>query len=138
MTEVSIHIEASPEVIWRVLVDVEHWPEWTASVTSVELLDGGELSVGSTVRIKQPKMPSMVWRVTELDPLRSFTWTATSGGVAVDANHVITQSAGGGADVRLTTAERGLLAPLVRFLAGRRGKRYMEMEAQGLKRRSES
>lgn len=31
----AIHINATPEVVWRVTVDVERWPEWTPTVTSV-------------------------------------------------------------------------------------------------------
>jgi hypothetical protein len=58
--------------------------------------------------------------------------------VTVSANHVITPSIAGGADVQLTTEEQGLVAPLVRRFAGRRVLRYMQMEADGLKRRSES
>ena len=52
MIEVRSRIDASPEDIWRVLVDVERWPEWTPSITRLEKLDPGDLRVGQRVRIE--------------------------------------------------------------------------------------
>jgi hypothetical protein len=43
-----------------------------------------------------------------------------------------------GRQIRLTVDQRGVLAPLVHLLTGRRTRRYMEQEAEGLKRRSEA
>ncbi len=61
--EVRIRINASPDVVWETLADVERWPEWTRSVRSVELLDG-TLADGHRVRIRQPKLPSLAWTST--------------------------------------------------------------------------
>ena len=40
--------------MWDVFSDVERWPEWTASVTSLVGRDGPELAVGKRFSIKQP------------------------------------------------------------------------------------
>jgi uncharacterized protein YndB with AHSA1/START domain len=85
--ETSVRIDAPPEKVWRVLTDVERWPEWTPSMTRVERLQTGPLQVGSTARIKQPKFPPTVWRVTELEPGRSFSWAAGGPGVATVGGH---------------------------------------------------
>jgi uncharacterized protein YndB with AHSA1/START domain len=137
MIEVLAPIDAPPEEIWRVLIDVERWPEWTPSVTRVEKLDAGPMRPGQRVRIEQPKLPKLTWRVTDVSLERSFTWATESPGLRTVGGHEIVESAAG-RQIRLTVDQRGVLAPLVRLLTGRRTRRYMEQEAQGLKRRSES
>lgn len=134
--EVSIDINASPEVVWATLIDVERWPEWTASVRSVELLDG-TLVVGSRVRIQQPKFPELVWTVTELEPGASFTWNSRSPGSDAVARHTVIAKADGTSTAVLAVTQTGLFGTLVAFAARRITKRYVALEAAGLKRRSE-
>ena len=69
----SVEIRASSERVWEVLSDLEGWPAWTPTVTSVQRVDPGPLAVGSRVRICQPKLLPAVWQLTELDEGRSFT-----------------------------------------------------------------
>ena len=40
----SITIDAPIEVVWSVFTDVERWPTWASSFTSVELVDGPMVS----------------------------------------------------------------------------------------------
>src|SRR3954462_2353161 len=69
-----IDVEARGEQVWEVLREVELWPEWAPTVTSVRRLDDGPLAVGSRVRVEQPRIPPTEYLVTELDPSCSFTW----------------------------------------------------------------
>jgi len=137
MIQVRSHIDAPPDNIWAVMIDVERWSEWTPSVTRLEKLDAGELHVGQRVRIEQPKLPKMTWEVTEVDPGRSFSWSTSRPGVTTVGTHEVAVD-GSGSEIRLTIEYRGLLAPVVHLLAGRRTHQYMEQEARGLRQRAES
>jgi uncharacterized membrane protein len=133
----TIEIAASPERVWEVLSDVEYWPEWTESVTFARRLEDGPLRPGSRTRLKQPRLPEAEWVVTELEPGRSFTWVST-GPARNTARHDIEALPGGGSRVRLGFESAGLLGALVGRLYGGMIKRYIGMEAEGLKRRAES
>jgi uncharacterized membrane protein len=135
--EFSVDVDAPADKVWAVLTDVENWPQWTASMTRVQRLDSGPFAVGSTARIKQPRLRTAVWRVTELTPERSFVWTSASPGVTTAAEHRIAPRPDNGVTVTLTIQLTGPLAPLVSLLAGATARRYVRMEAQGLKRRCE-
>jgi uncharacterized membrane protein len=134
--ETSIEIAASPELIWSTLSDVERWPEWTRSVSAVERLDSGDLAAGSRARVKQPGMPRLVWLVTEYVPGEVFSWASKVPGVTTTGGHRV---AGGPdrATVTLTLDQVGFLAPVVWRLTGSRSRRYVQMEADGLKRHCE-
>jgi uncharacterized protein YndB with AHSA1/START domain len=137
-SEVCININAMPAKVWAVLTDVERWPEWAASMTHVQRLDCGAFGVGSRARIKQPTLPTMVWQVTELTPERSFAWKTTRGGVTTLADHRLTARASDGVTITLTVRQFGFLAPLVGLFTRALTRRYVQMEAQGLKRRCEA
>lgn len=134
----SIRIHAPAEHVWSILIDVERWPEWTASISSVRRLEQGPISVGSRARVKQPKLASMIWTVVGLEPMRTFTWTAISGGVTTLAEHEITSDPDGTVTVTLSFRQTGVLAPIVGLFAAGLTRRYVDMEAEGLKRRSEA
>jgi uncharacterized protein YndB with AHSA1/START domain len=135
--EDSIKIAAPPELVWDVFTDVERWPEWTASVTSLVGQDGPALAAGRRFAIKQPGMQKLVWQVTEIDPGSSWTWVQRSPGVLVSARHYVIAQPGGGTLVRQQLDQRGVLGALVGRLMVKKTKRFLELEAQGLKARSE-
>ncbi|MFI0444681.1 SRPBCC family protein [Actinomadura sp. 6N118] len=136
--EVTIDINAPAETVWRLLEDVERWPEWTASIDRVERLTDGPFGEGSKARVHQPKLPAAIWTVTDFAPGRSFTWMARTPGLTTVASHDITPNPNGTVNVRLSLDQTGPLAFLIALLAGRRSRRYVAMEAAGLKRKAES
>ena len=136
--ETSIEIAASPELIWSTLSDVERWPDWTRSVSDVERLDAGDFGAGSRARVKQPGMPRLVWEVTEYVPGKVFSWASKVPGVTTTGGHRLVVDQGDRVTVTLTLDQEGFLAPVVWRLTGSRSRRYVQMEADGLKRRCES
>jgi uncharacterized protein YndB with AHSA1/START domain len=135
--EVSVDIDAPPERVWAVITDVERWPQWTESMSSVQRLEPGPLAVSSRAHVRQPRLLPMTWRITELDPGRSFTWEARSPGLRMVAIHAV-QPRDGGSRATLAVESYGVLATLLRPLLMSTGRRYVQMEAAGLKRESES
>jgi uncharacterized protein YndB with AHSA1/START domain len=136
--EISVSIDAPLERVWSVLTDVERWPEWTASMRSVTYAYGAKVAVGSKVRIEQPKLPAMVWEVTQVEARRSFSWMAKSGGITTLAVHRVSPGPRDGIVVSLGLRQRGPLAGLVGILTARLTRQYVQMEAQGLKQRCEA
>jgi uncharacterized membrane protein len=132
-TEDSIEIDAPPHLVWQVFSDVERWPEWTASVTSLVGRDGPDLAVGKRFAIKQPGMQKLVWQVTEIEPGSSWTWVQRSPGVLVTARHYVSAQPGGRTLVCQQLDQRGALGALVGRLMVKKTKRFLELEAQGLK-----
>jgi hypothetical protein len=134
----SIDIQAPPSVVWTILSDVEHWPNWTPTVTRLTKLTPGPLAVGMAARILQPKLPPAVWRVTEIHDGRDFSWINHRLGLDVVGSHAIEPLPDGGARVTVSIRFVGLLAPIVARLARRLNEDYLAMEAKGLKARSEA
>lgn len=89
-------------------------------------------------RIRQPRLPVAVWTVTALEPPRYFEWRNATPGLQTVAGHRIDARGGHGSRVILTRGWGGPLAPIIRLLFGRLSSRYVEMEAEGLKRRCEA
>jgi uncharacterized membrane protein len=136
--ETAVTINAEADQVWSVLRDVERWPEWTPTVTSVQVSDG-ELRIGSVARIRQPRLPMADWTVHDLTPGSGFAWTATAAGMTTVGDHRITPTPdGSGVGVTLSLRQSGPLAPLVGLFMGRLVRRYVDTEAQRLRERCET
>lgn len=134
--ETSVDIAAAPETVWSLLKDVERWPEMTDSIDSVELLDK-PFALSSRARVHQPKIPAATWTVTDVTEGEAFTWQSRSPGVTTTATHDITTKPDGTVTVRLTLTQKGPLAALISLFTGRLARRYVTMEANGLKSKAE-
>jgi uncharacterized membrane protein len=134
--QVSIGIDAPADVVWSVMSDGERWHEWTASVTSVRRLDRGPLRIGSRALIRQPRFPPATWTVTALEPGRRFVWRSGLPGMSVYGDHAVSPLASG-TRATLTLTYEGLLARIMGRMTRDITLRYLNMEASGLKRRSE-
>jgi len=133
----SIDISAAPERVWQVIIDVESWPEWTKSMTTVKRLDDGPFRVGSRARIKQPGLPNLVWQVTGITEGTEFTWVTRSAGVDATATHRVDETPAG-VRLTLTLAWTGMLAGVVAAMAGKQTRKYLALETAGAKARAEA
>jgi hypothetical protein len=133
----AIQVDAPARTVWAQFADVERWCEWTASVDQIVALDGPELVVGHRFRIEQPGYPKLVWEVTDVDPGTSWTWRHRSVGTTATATHEVRPIGADRTEVRQHLEQRGILGVVVGTLTRRRAKRYLALEAEGLKARSE-
>jgi len=137
ITECSVDIDAPAAVVWDVFSDVEQWPEWTASVTRLVALDGPGIAVGKRFEIRQPRMPKLVWEVTEVTPGVAWTWVQRSPGGVTVARHEVIAESDRRSRVRQQLDQRGAAGLVVGRLMRGMTRRYLELEAAGLKARSE-
>jgi hypothetical protein len=134
---ISIDIQAPPATAAAVMTGIERWHEWTSTITSIRRLDDGPLRVGSRAAVRQPRLPPATWTVTGIEPGRGFTWTTKSPGVTILARH-FAEPAPGGCRATLSLEFSGPLGGLVARLTRGLNQRYLKIEAEGLKRRSEA
>jgi uncharacterized membrane protein len=137
ITDCGADINAPAGVVWDVFSDVERWPEWTASVTRLVALDGPGLAVGKRFEIKQPRMPKLVWEVTDLTPGAAWTWVQRSPGGLTVARHEVIPESDRRTRVRQELDQRGPIGALVGWFMRGMTRRYLALEAAGLKARSE-
>jgi uncharacterized membrane protein len=134
---VTASAAASPDEVWRLFTDWERWPEMTQSIRALRRLDSGPVKVGSAAVVRQPRLPPVRWRVTELDPGRSFIWEARSLGVVTMGGHLVEEGEQGSV-ITLTLRHQGPLASLMDALTSRLSDRYISMELEGFRRTAEA
>ena len=133
-----IEINAPQQRVWEVLSNLEAWPRRIETVDVVELLTPAPIAKGSRVRLKQPKLPEGTWDITVWEPPSYFEWMQKSGGITIVAGHRVEAMDEGRARLTLTLDMRGLLIPVFgRFYKGLTN-RYMDLEAEGMKRAAET
>lgn len=134
--DITVDIDAPPDRVWQVLTDIDHWHEWTDSVSSIKRLNNGPFAEGTLVLIKQPKFPPALWRITEIISLKSFTWENSGPGMHSVATHRV-EAVQKGSRVSLSIDYQGMLGGAFGKLTGGITERYIAMEAAGLKKRVE-
>ncbi|WP_326547477.1 SRPBCC family protein [Mycolicibacterium sp. ND9-15] len=137
ITESDVEIDAPAAVVWEVFSDVQRWPEWTASVTRLVALDGPELVAGNRFEIKQPRMPKLVWTVTEVSPGSLWTWAQRSPGGLTLARHEIIAESEARSRIHQRLEQSGPVGALVGLLMRSMTRRYLALEGEGLKARCE-
>ncbi|MFD9129142.1 SRPBCC family protein [Kitasatospora sp. NPDC059571] len=132
--EVTVNVAAAPERVWAVLADVEGWPRWTVSKPSVRLLSDGPVTVGSEAEVRQPRLKAEVWEVTAAEAGRTFEWRTQNPAFTTIGTYRIEPLGADRCRVVLGVHQKGILAPLLALPYGKLTRRYVEIEAAGLKR----
>lgn len=134
----SIRIEASADVVWQVLADVERMPAWTTSMTRVTLLGAGTtLAVGSHVEIERPGLPRATWEVDGLTEGRGFSWSSTTPGVRTGVAHLVEPLSDVACEATVAVAQSGMLAGLTDLAAGARTRDLVDAELADLRAEAE-
>ncbi|MEU3457787.1 SRPBCC family protein [Micromonospora sp. NPDC006766] len=136
--EQTISTTANIDHCWTVLADVTTYPQWTASMSAVEPLDGPALRPGNRFRIRQPGLPTTVWRVSEVSAGASFAWEAHAPGVRTLAHHRVDRQPDGTTRIRIGIRQTGPLARTVALFTAAKTRRYLRLEAAGLKAAAEA
>ena len=136
--EKSVEIDAPQQRVWDVLSDLEAWPQRIETVDVVEVLTPPPISKGSRVRLKQPKLPEGTWHVTAWDAPSYFEWTQKTGGTTSVAGHRVEALGEGRARLTLTLDMRGVLVSIIALFYKGLTNRYMNLEAEGMKRAAEA
>jgi uncharacterized membrane protein len=136
--EIAVEVAAPADLIWALMIEIERWPEWTASIKRVQYLDAGPLGLGIRVRLHQPLLPPAIWRVTQFVPGSGFVWESQTAGTSTIGEHWITAKPDSQSTVVLKLRQTGPLVAILRPFMSKLIRRYIDMEAQGLKQHSEA
>lgn len=132
-----IEIRARPAAIWDVMQKVESWKEWTTTITSIEKLDEGGVSIGTKLLIVQPNLPNSVWTVTDWIQQKRFIMKKGNAFLKVVAGHDIIKMKDY-TMVELSIEFSGLFSRWVAKKYGAMMEHYLACEANGLKKICES
>ena len=71
--ETSVIIQASPDAVWKILVDGAHYPDWDSGVERVE----GTIASGATIKVFSKVSPGRAFpaNVAEFTPGARMVWS---------------------------------------------------------------
>ncbi|WP_166658770.1 SRPBCC family protein [Kribbella sp. VKM Ac-2571] len=135
MLEVVQSGPGSASAAWRALSDVESWPELLPTVSEVSRR--GRLMgtvIGARFLVAQPRLQTVEYVVTDVDPGRAFTWRARGPGLTTTARHRVEATDDGTCRVSLSIEWRGAVAWIARLGYTKLAVDYMTKEAAAVLR----
>lgn len=109
----STIINASPETIWKILVDAPNWPKWNPTVSKVE----GNVALGEKITVYAKVNPNRAFTLTVSEYMRNeqMVWT---GGLPLglfkgERTYTLSQASAGGVAFTMQEVFSGLLSPLI-------------------------
>ena len=131
-------IDAPLAAVWALTIDVVSWPTVTPTVTSVERLDDGPISVGSRARLKQPRQMPAIWTVTRCEAESLFEWSTRTLGMTMVGSHRLSAVDGDRCRNVLTLSATGVPATLFGWALKGQLHTAIATENASFKRRAES
>ena len=109
---VTRSIDAPPETVWALLVDVPSWKEWNPTIVEID----GTAEVGSKVSLVSTVNPDRTFKLTvkSVEPPSRMVWAdgMPLGLFTGERTYTVTPS-GGGCEFSMVETYTGLLAPLI-------------------------
>ncbi len=102
--EVRLHVNASPETVWRLVADLDRMGEWSPECYRVEWLDGARSPAAPGARFKGwNRYGRMRWSVTcevkTAEPPRELAWSTVQGDREMVRWRYILEPSNAGTDV---------------------------------------
>jgi len=134
--EAALETKASPDRVWRVWSDVNHWPEWNPDMKESRI--NGPLKLGATGMIDTRSGGKHDVVITHFEDGHSFELESTAlPGTKMAIRATITPR-GSGSFISQGFEPRGLLAPIVGPMMGGTILKTFNSVLNGLKQKVES
>jgi hypothetical protein len=108
---------ASPEAVWAILADLDHWPTWNPGYVEAHL--DGPLATGSSGTVRLANGMRRRFMLVEATPLAALVLGGDGPGISQRFVHRIEPLPSGGARVSMTATMEGLLTPILSRLFGK-------------------
>ena len=122
----EIMIDADPESVWNVLIDIEHWPKWNPDVENVKM--DHDFVEGSEFKWKAGP-GTITSKLQVVDKPKLLVWTGKTMGI--HAVHVWSLKPSKGQT--MISSEESWEGLIVRILSGRMQKTLEKSTESGLK-----
>lgn len=74
MWTTSRHIDAAPDTVWQILIDLDAWPVWGPTVAGAEMEGGAALRLGARGRVWTPVGVPLPFEIISFEPGRVWGW----------------------------------------------------------------
>jgi len=109
----TIQINASVEVVWKILTDVSAWVHWNTTIDKIE----GSIALDSKVTVHAKASPGRAFplEVTEFVPNKTMVWT---GGMPLGLftgkrTYILNDKGDSSAEFSMSESFTGLMSPLI-------------------------
>ena len=136
MVDVNVSgiVRASPEDVFRFLVDLENWPRWQDDMKSTTLVDGEAGKVGARYRYVSKAMGrtfDSTVRLVRVDPPREVAFEGEWAGMIRPSGRYLVEAAPGGTQITLNPhpEARGvgrIMSPLMGMMIKRLNRQHID------------